>query len=88
MVRPGFELTTSCSADWCSSNLAYRVAVNLNAVDYFFNFWEIDRLRDTKASTCVCELKIHFARNSIPDVVSSDNGPQFTSTEFAQFRRE
>ena len=51
MVRPGFELTTSCSADWCSSNLAYRVAVNLNAVDYFSNFWEIDRLRDTKAST-------------------------------------
>ena len=88
MVRPGIQLMTSCSADWCSSNLAYRAAVNLIAVDYFSNFWEIDRLRDTKASTCVCELNSQFPRNGIPDVVISDNGPQFTSSEFAQFGRE
>ena len=25
----------------------------LITVDYLSNFWEIDRLRDTKASTCV-----------------------------------
>ena len=88
MVWPGFEFTTSHSADWCSSILAYREAVNLIAVDYFSNFWEIDRLRDTKASTCVCELNSQFARNGIPDVVISDKGPQFTSSKFAQFRRE
>ena len=88
MVRPGIHLMTSRSADRCSSNLAYRAAVNLIAVDYFSNFWEIDRLRDTKASTCVCELNSQFPRNGIPDVVISDNGPQFTSSEFAQFRRE
>ena len=88
MVRPAFELTTSRSADWCSSILAYQAAVNLIAVDYFSNFWEIDRLRDTKASTCVCELDSQFARNSIPDVVFADNGPQFTSSEFTQFGRE
>ena len=88
MVWPGFELTTSHSANRCSSNLAYWAAVNLITVDYFSNFWEIDRLRDTKSSTCVCELKSHFARNGIPDVVISDNGPQFTSSEFAQFGRE
>ena len=28
------------------------------------------------------------AQNGIPDFVISDNGPQFTSSEFAQFRRE
>ena len=88
MVRPGIQLMTSRSADRCSSNLAYRAAVNLIAVDYFSNFWEIDRLRDTKASTCVCELNSQFPRNGIPDVVISDNGPQFTSSEFAQFGRE
>lgn len=60
----------------------------LISVDYFSNFWEIDRLRDTKASTCVRKLKSHFARNGIPDVVVTDNGPQFTSTEFAVFARE
>ena len=59
----------------------------LITVDYFSNFWENDRLSDTKASTCV---RSHFARNGIPDVVISENGPQFmiTSSEFAQFGRE
>jgi len=51
--------------------------------DCFSNFGKIDRLRDTKASTCVLKLKSHFARNGIPDIVTSDNGPQFTSSEFA-----
>ena len=60
----------------------------LITVDYFSNFWEIDRLINTKASTCVRKLRSHFARNGIPDVVISDNGPQFTSSEFAQFGRE
>ena len=60
----------------------------LITVDYFSNFLEIDSLRDTKASTCVRKLKSHFARNGIPDVVISDNRPQFTSSEFVQFRRE
>ena len=71
MVRPGFELTAFLSADQCSSILAYQAAVNLIAVDYFSNFWEIDRLRDTKASTCVYELNSQFVRNGIPDVVIS-----------------
>ena len=56
--------------------------------DCFSNFGKIDRLRDTKASTCVLKLKSHFARNGIPDIVTSDNGPQFTSSEFALFTRE
>ena len=60
----------------------------LITVDYLSNFWEIDRLRDTKASTRVWKLKSHFARNGIPDEVISDNGPQFTSSEFTQFGRE
>ena len=60
----------------------------LITVDCFSSFWEIDRLRDTKASTCVRKLKSHFARNGIPDIVTSDNGPQFTSYEFALFTRE
>ena len=38
----------------------------LMIVDCFSNFWVIDRLRETKASTCVRKLKNHFARNGIP----------------------
>ena len=60
----------------------------LITVHCFSNFWEIDRLRDTKASTCVRKLKSHFERNGIPDIVTSDNGPQFTYSEFALFTRK
>lgn len=61
---------------------------DLILVDYFSNFWEIDRLRHKKAGTCDRKLKSHFARNGIPDIVVSDNGRQFTSDEFADFARK
>ena len=56
-------------------------------VDYFSNFWEVDRLEDTKASTCIRKMKSHFARYGIPDLVISDNGPQFYSEEFVRFAK-
>ena len=31
-------------------------------VDYFSNFWEINRLENTKSSTVIKKLKAHFAR--------------------------
>ena len=57
-------------------------------VDYFSNFWEVNRLPDTRASTCIRKMKSHFARNGIPDVVISDNGSQFTSSQFSDFAKE
>ncbi|XP_028411113.1 uncharacterized protein K02A2.6-like [Dendronephthya gigantea] len=57
-------------------------------VDYYSNFWEINRLLDTKASTCIRKIKSHFARNGIPDVLVSDNGPQFSAEKFAKFTKE
>ena len=59
----------------------------LVTIDYYSNFWEVDRLPDTKASTAILKLKSHFARYGIPDQVVSDNGPQFTSKEFATFAK-
>ncbi|XP_051782584.1 uncharacterized protein K02A2.6-like [Erpetoichthys calabaricus] len=59
----------------------------LITVDYFSNFWELDYFQDTKSSTVINKLKAHFARQGIPDIVFSDNGPQYTSTEFQQFSR-
>ena len=59
----------------------------LVTVDYYSNFWEVDRLPNTKASTTTLKLKSHFARYGIPDQVISDNGPQFTSDEFANFAK-
>lgn len=34
------------------------------------------------------KLKAHFARHGIPDVVISDNGPQFTSQQFRKFSND
>lgn len=57
----------------------------LLTVDYYSNFWEVDHLPDTKSSTVIRKLKAHFARQGIPDVVVSDNGPQYSSHEFDRF---
>ncbi|KAI4887128.1 hypothetical protein NFI96_019030, partial [Prochilodus magdalenae] len=57
----------------------------LITVDYYSNFWEIDYLSDTKSTTVIRKLKAHFARQGIPDIVISDNGPQYTSQEFQRF---
>ncbi|XP_028415786.1 uncharacterized protein K02A2.6-like [Dendronephthya gigantea] len=57
-------------------------------VDYYSNFWEINRLLNTKASTCIRKIKSHFAQNVIPDVLVSDNGPQFSAEKFAKFTKE
>jgi hypothetical protein len=57
----------------------------LCTVDYTSNFWEVDRLDTTESHTVIKKLKKHFARYGIPDQVVSDNGPQFSSQEFAKF---
>ena len=57
----------------------------LITVDYFSNFWEIDKLNNTLASTVILRLKSHFARYGCPDQVVSDNGPQFDCQEFRKF---
>ncbi|KAK3089216.1 hypothetical protein FSP39_001808 [Pinctada imbricata] len=60
----------------------------LVTVDYFSDFFELDVLQDTSASTVISCLKQHFSRHGIPDTVISDNGPQFSSKEFHTFACE
>ena len=51
----------------------------------FMGNWQAQRYQ----SILMCpKAEESLWRNSIPDVVISDNGPQFTSSEFAQFGRE
>ena len=60
----------------------------LVTVDYFSNFWEVERLEGTKAKDVIRKLKAHFARYGVPSVVISDNGPQFSSEAFEKFSHE
>ncbi|XP_062610719.1 uncharacterized protein K02A2.6-like [Saccostrea cucullata] len=57
----------------------------LVTVDFYSDFFELDLLPDTTAATVINCLKQHFARHGTPDVVITDNGLQFKSTDFHDF---
>lgn len=56
-------------------------------VDYYSNYFEICLLSNTRSTTVIQHTKSIFARHGIPDVVISDNGPQYSSQEFEEFAR-
>lgn len=57
----------------------------LLVVDYTSRFPEVLALKNTSAASVVNACKSVFARFGIPEVVRSDNGPQFGSREFHSF---
>ena len=59
----------------------------LLVVDYFSRYPEIYKLRTTNSSEVIKLMKTTFSRFGIPEVVFSDNGPQYVSQEFKDFGR-
>ena len=57
----------------------------LITVDYYSQYFEVDFLQETKSDNVIHKLKANFARFGIPEILISDNGPQFTSNEFKNF---
>ena len=55
--------------------------------DYYSNFIEVVRINSTTSRAIIKELKEVFARFGVPDTLVTDNGPQFSSAEFAVFAR-
>ena len=56
-------------------------------VDYYFDFFEIKELSSTICASAVKFCKEQFARYGTPDVLMSDNGPQFSCAEFTDFAK-
>jgi len=56
--------------------------------DYFSDFFELDHLRSTTSVSVIRKLKAHFARHGIPEQLVTDNGPQFSSSDFLKFSIE
>ena len=54
-------------------------------VDYFSRYPEAIKLSSTTSAAVITVMKSIFARHGIPEVVRSDNGPQFSAEEFAKF---
>ena len=44
-----------------------------------------DKLDVTDSRTVTEKLKMQFSQHGIPEIVISDNGPQYASTEFTKF---
>ena len=57
----------------------------LITVDYFSRYPEVNKLTTTTSSAVITALKGVFSRHGLPEVVRSDNGPQYSSHEFASF---
>ena len=56
--------------------------------DSFCGWIETIKLSNTSSRTIIDKLKEVFARFGIPDILYSDNGPQYSSEEFQMFARE
>ena len=67
---------------------SYKEKDYLVTTDYKSNFWEIDYLSSTSSESVITKLEAHCARMGIPDTVVSDNGPQFSSSDFAHFSKK
>ncbi len=53
--------------------------------DYYSRYPEVSRLTTTTSAAVITAMKAVFARHGIPEVLRSDNGPQYSSHEFAVF---
>lgn len=72
---------TRVGADLCQ----YAGKTYLVVYDAHSNYPEVEQLESTTAPVVISKLSSIFARHGIPLEVLTDNGPQFSSREFATF---
>ena len=54
-------------------------------MDYYSDYFEVDRIFGKKGKEVISRIKSQFARHGIPDQLISDNAPPFSSREFQQY---
>ena len=57
-------------------------------VDYYSRFPILCKLGSTTSKVLVQEMKAIFAELGVPNVIVSDGGPQYTSAEFKDFKKQ
>ena len=60
----------------------------LLVIDYYSRYIELALLRSTTAASVINHTKSIFARHGIPQIIVSDNGPQFASKQFEEFAQK
>ena len=65
----------------------YKKKMFLVVVDYYSRWIEVKQLTTTTSASVISRLKAIFTTFGIPDVLITDNGPQFSAGEFAAFAK-
>ena len=70
--------------NWCRpfGNWAADIPDN---VDYWSNFFEVVEIHRRTAQAVITQFKVQFARHGIPEVLISNNDPEFGNQEFKNF---
>ena len=66
----------------------WKQATYLLVIDYFSRYIKIAKISGTTAIAVISQIKSIFAQHGVPQELFSDNGPQFSSGEFAQLAKE
>ena len=57
-------------------------------VDFFSRYPEVIKLKSTNSVAVINVLKAVFSRYGIPEILRTDNGPQYVSQLFAEFTQD
>ncbi|XP_065557747.1 uncharacterized protein LOC136025696 [Artemia franciscana] len=66
----------------------FREEEHLIIVDCYSCYFEVDKLTSMTSKAVIQKMKPHFACFSIPRMLMTNNGPQFSSAEFSTFAKE
>ena len=56
-------------------------------IDYPSKYFKLVQLQNASSDIVITHMKSIFAKNGIPKIVFSDNGPQYSSHEFKKFSK-
>ncbi|XP_055590487.1 uncharacterized protein K02A2.6-like [Uranotaenia lowii] len=67
---------------------AKECATFLIVVDYYSRYLKVIEMRSTTASKTIEALEVIFNEQTYPETIRSDNGPPFSSAEFAKYCKD
>ena len=64
---------------------AFKGSSYLLLIDYYSRYVEMSKLHSTTSAAVIQHMKSIYTRHGIPEILVSDNGPQFSAEIFTQF---